>query len=169
MSAAPPWLDALHDVPAGAWLAIAAVLLLQRVVRRLGMWAYAAFALPGTAAHELAHYLAALLLMARPRFPSLWPRRSETGWRLGSVAFHAPWWRAGPIALAPVLLLPAGLAWIATFMPASGGVVLALHAWIAGTLLGAAVPSRADLRIAAPTLALLGVSAAAVVAWRLYA
>ncbi|GAB6194781.1 hypothetical protein [Lysobacter xanthus] len=154
-------------VPIAAWLAVAAVMAMQRVARRFGLWIYALFALPGTFAHELAHYGVALLLAARPRLPRLWPERAATGWRLGSVAFQAPWWRAGPIALAPVLLLPGALAWTIVFVATAHGAMLALHAWIAGTLLGAALPSRADLRIAMPFLAVLaGLVAVAAVAWR---
>lgn len=152
----------LQAIPPWAWLAVALVLVAQRLVARLGMWPYALFALPGTLAHEGAHWLVARLLLAQPRFPSLWPRRTAGGWRLGSVAFVAPWWRAAPIALAPVALLPVSLAWVAWFLVPADGAVAVLHAWIAGTLLNAALPSRTDLRLAAPLLALL---AAAAIGW----
>jgi hypothetical protein len=157
----------LADAPWWAWAAVVAVLALQRLARRFGLWAYAAFALPGTLAHELAHFVVALVLAADPQLPRLWPRRTERGWRLGSVAFRARWWRAGPIALAPLLLMPASLAWLAVFVADARGGWLALHAWIAGTLLSAALPSRADLRIAAPFTALVAVAIAAWAAWRL--
>ena len=157
----PAWIDRLYAslaaLPASAWAALAVVLAVQRLARRFGLWAYAAFALPGTLAHELAHFGVALVLAGDPRLPRLWPQRTERGWRLGSVAFRAPWWRAGPIALAPLLLMPASLAWLIVFVADARGMALALHAWIAGTLLSAALPSRADLRIAAPFLALAGV------------
>jgi len=161
------WQAAWQATPASAWLAVGAVVVLQRVARRFGLWAYAAFALPGTLAHELAHYAVALLLRARPQLPRLWPQRTATGWRLGSVAFRAPWWRAGPIALAPVLLLPASLAWIVLVVAGASGVWFAVHAWIAGTLLGAALPSRADLRIALPALSLLAAVAVPLAIWHL--
>jgi hypothetical protein len=153
----------LVAVPWWAWLAVASVLTLQRVSRRFGLWAYAAFALPGTVAHELAHFVVALVLAGEPRLPRLWPQRTEHGWRLGSVAFRAPWWRAGPIALAPLLLMPASLAWVLAFVVEARGGWIALQAWIAGTLLSASLPSRADLRIAAPFIALLAVAAVALV------
>ncbi|GAB1596880.1 hypothetical protein [Lysobacter claricitrinus] len=161
--------DTLATVPVGAWCAVAAVLVLQRFARRLGLWLYAAFALPGTLAHELAHYVVALALGAQPRLPRLWPERTGTGWRLGAVAFRATWWRAGPIALAPLLLLPGALAWVVMFLADARGVAIALHAWVAGTLLGAALPSRADLRIAAPTLAVIAFVTIVAVAVRLLA
>lgn len=161
------FLQLLRDVPLRAWLAVAAVMLGQRVLRRFGLWAYALFALPGTLAHELSHYFVAALLRARPRLPRLWPERTERGWRLGSVAFQAPWWRAGLIALAPLLLLPAALAWLLLLVAPAHGVVLALHAWVAGTMLDASLPSRTDLRIALPTLAVLAALASALLAWRM--
>ena len=70
-----------------------------RVSRHAGMWIYALIALPGTLAHELAHFIVAWVLFAHPRFPSLVPIRMESGgWRLGSVAFRAGYVRAMPIA-----------------------------------------------------------------------
>ncbi|GAB2508486.1 hypothetical protein [Lysobacter humi (ex Lee et al. 2017)] len=149
----------LADIPLPALLAVAAVLVLQRVVARAGMWAYALFALPGTAAHELAHYAVAFVLGARPQRPRLWPEPTAHGWRLGAVAFVPRWWRTGAIALAPLLLLPASIAWLAAFAPGADGALLALHAWVAGTLLNASLPSRADLRLAAPTLGVLALAA----------
>ncbi|MGY3266879.1 hypothetical protein [Lysobacter sp. HA35] len=164
----PTLQDSLASVPLTAWCAVAAVIVLQRFARRFGLWLYAAFALPGTIAHELAHYVVALLLGAHPQLPRLWPERTATGWRLGAVVFRATWWRAGPIALAPLLLVPAALVWIIVFLTDAHGVWIALHAWIAGTLLTAATPSRADLRIAAPTLGLLAFLAIAAVAVHLF-
>lgn len=162
-------LQLIGDVPLRAWLVVVAVMLAQRVLRRFGLWAYAAFALPGTLAHEMSHYVVALLLRARPRLPRLWPQRTERGWRLGSVAFQAPWWRAGPIALAPLLLLPAALAWVVMLVAPAQGVLLALHAWVAGTMLDASLPSRTDLRIALPTLAVLAALMIAALGWQMLA
>ena len=53
--------------------------------------------------------LVALLLFAKPQFPSLIPQRMEHGWRLGSVAFRAGWLRSLPIFLATEIVL---LFWI---------------------------------------------------------
>jgi hypothetical protein len=145
--------ETLRDVPAHAWAIVAGVLLLQRVLRRASLWIYALFVLPGTAAHEVSHWLVAALTGARPQWPRLWPARDGNRWRLGSVAFHPAWWRTAPIAMAPLLLLPLAAIWIVHFMAAAGGTALVLHGWIAGTLLGAALPSPADLKLAAPALA----------------
>lgn len=145
-------------------LQLAAVFALLRASTRLGMWPYALLAMPGTLAHELSHYSIALVLGASPSFPSLLPERSERGWRLGSVAFRAGLLRSVPIVLAPLLLLPLALAWAATFLPAAPWPLRLLHLWLVAALLSAGLPSRADLRIALPALAIL---AAAVVAWLL--
>ena len=140
--------------PTDIALALLALLLIQ-ASSRLGMWSYALVALPGTLAHELAHYLVAALLLAKPSFPSLRPQRTLHGWRLGSVAFRAGPLRSVPIALAPLLLAPLAWAWAVTFMAPAGWPLVAVHAWIVGALLAACLPSRADLQIAFPALAVL--------------
>lgn len=149
-------------------LCVALAFLAIRLSARLGMWPYAVLALPGTVAHELAHYLVAVLLRARPSFPSLLPQRSERGWRLGSVAFHAGKWRAVPIALAPLLLFPLAFWWASGWLAGAQGLLLALHAWVVAALLSASLPSRTDLRIAMPGLLLIAAMAVlvALVIWR---
>jgi hypothetical protein len=84
-------------------LCIVAGMSLIHVCRYAGMWIYAIIALPGTFAHELAHFAVAFVLGAQPSFPSLIPTRTQRGWRLGSVAFRVGHLRALPIALAPLL------------------------------------------------------------------
>lgn len=148
--------------PTDIALALLALLLI-RASSRFGMWVYAVVALPGTLAHELAHYLVALLLLAKPSFPSLVPQRTLHGWRLGSVAFHAGRLRSVPIALAPLLLAPLALAWANEFMVPAGWPMVALQAWIVGALLSACLPSRADVRIAFPALVVL--IGLALIAW----
>ncbi len=136
---------------------VAGALLLIRLSSHLGMWTYALVALPGTLAHELAHYLVALALGAKPSFPSLVPQRTPFGWRLGSVAFRAGPVRSLPIALAPLLLLPLAGWWLLTLMARSTWPCLAVHAWIVGALVSASLPSSADFRIAFPALAVIAV------------
>lgn len=138
-------------------------MVLQRAAMRLGIWFYALVALPGTLAHELAHYVVALLLRAQPKFPRLWPERVGNRWRLGSVSFIAPWWRAMPIAIAiaPIALLPLSLWWASTLTSSAAGIAFGLHAWIAASLAAASVPSRADLRLALPALAAMAIAGGA--------
>ena len=156
------WMTAQWQLlsPADLWL-VAGSLLLLRASSRLGMWPYALLAMPGTLAHELAHYLVALVLLAKPSFPSLIPQRTLHGWRLGSVTFRAGVVRALPIALAPFALLPLALWWGATWMAPSAGALTFVHAWIVAALVSASLPSSADFKIALPALAVLAVAALA--------
>ena len=158
------WISAQLHALSSMDLAFAlGALLLIRASSRLGMWAYALVALPGTLAHELAHFLVALLLGAQPSFPSLVPQRSAHGWRLGSVAFRAGPLRSVPIALAPFALAPLALWWAAHFLPGAGWPGYGVHAWVVGALLSACLPSSADFKIAIP--ALLVLAAIAALAW----
>lgn len=71
------------------------------------------FYLAGTVCHELAHYCAGLLTMARPTSFSVMPRRTGREWTLGSVEFaNLRWYNAAPTALAPfsILALPLSVA-----------------------------------------------------------
>jgi len=140
---------------------ILVVLAIIRLSRHAGMWIYALVALPGTLAHELAHFIVAFVLGAHPRFPSLIPIRMEQGgWRLGSVAFRADYARAMPIAMAPLALAPLALWWAGTFLHAASWPLYGLHVWLVAAMLTASVPSPADFRLALPALIALTVAAA---------
>lgn len=154
-------------IPAAAWIhsqwqattmaaiaAVAVMLVSQRATARMGMWPYALFSLPGTLAHELAHFITAALLLARPRFPQVWPVRTGDGWRLGSVTFSAGMLRAVPIAMAPLALLPISLYWSSEWVSSSTGWQFWAHAWAAATILNGSLPSRADFKLALPALLL---------------
>lgn len=143
--------------------AVLVTMLLIRMCRHAGMWIYALIALPGTFAHELAHYIVAWVLAARPSFPSLVPVRSARGWRLGSVAFRVGRLRAMPIALAPLVLAPLALWWAAALLHPASWPLYGLHVWIVAALLSASLPSATDLKLALPALAILVV--AGVIAW----
>ncbi len=146
--------------PTDLWL-VAGSLLLLRASSRLGMWPYALLAMPGTLAHELAHYLVALALLAKPSFPSLVPQHTLHGWRLGSVTFRAGLVRALPIALAPFALMPLALWWAVTLMAPAAGAMYFVHAWIVAALVSASLPSSADFKIALPALAVIAIAALA--------
>lgn len=144
------------------WAILTTILLIERVSPRLGMWPYAMITLPGTLAHELSHYVTALLLRAQPGFPNLVPQRYEDGWRMGSVTFRADLLRALPIALAPVALAPLSLWYAAHFLPHAPPLLYAPHAWVAATMLAASLPSRADWRLAIPALSIFGIAMAVI-------
>jgi hypothetical protein len=112
------------------------------------LWVWFAV-LPGVAAHELAHWVVALVLGARPSPPSIVPQRLGPGvWALGHVNIQtARWWNAAPIALAPLSLVPLAV-WLCQPWPASGALAIVLRIYIAGCLLASCTPSRADLQVA---------------------
>lgn len=134
---------------------IGAVMVVTTATHRLGMWPYSLVAFPGTVAHELGHYLCAMLCFARPNFPSLIPVREGRGWTLGSVEFVPTIVNVIPIALAPLLLLPVGMWYAVDVMSAASGWWYLAHGWIVGTLFLACLPSRTDWAVAAPALLLL--------------
>jgi hypothetical protein len=133
-------------------LLIATVLVFNLVVPRLGMWPYSLFALPGTVMHEGSHWVVSYILGAKPSFPSLIPKRDGDAWRLGSVQAASNLITSIPIALAPFMLLPIGLWYAASIMSAGTGWWYLAHAWIAGTILIAGMPSRQDWSVAMPAI-----------------
>jgi hypothetical protein len=148
---------------------IVAAMLIIRVSRYAGMWIYALLALPGTFAHELAHFAVALVLGAQPSFPSMIPVRTERGWRLGSVAFRVGYARALPIALAPLLLAPLALWWAVWFLHPASWPLYGLHAWIVAALLTASLPSTTDLKLALPALSvIIAIVAIALIVWTVW-
>jgi len=143
--------------------AVLAAMVFIRASRYAGMWIYALIALPGTFAHELAHYIVAWILAAQPSFPSLVPVRAAGGWRLGSVAFRVGRLRAMPIALAPLILAPLALWWAAVLLHPASWPLYGLHVWIVAALLTASLPSTTDVKLALPALAVL--IAIGLIAW----
>lgn len=128
----------------GWWLAL-------QWLRRL-TWGFAVVALAGTALHELMHFLVGVLLRARPVSFSLIPKRNETGWTLGSVAFEAlGLWNAAPVALAPLLLMPLAVLGVGRGLPA----LLTAEQWlpwlcagyVAAAGLQASLPSATDWKL----------------------
>ena len=169
-------MQSLPVAPLGAWLqdlvlalspidvlCVLGAMSIIHVSRYAGMWIYALTALPGTLAHELAHYVVALVLGARPMFPSLLPVRTPRGWQLGSVQFRVGHARALPIAMAPLLLAPLALWWASALLHPALIPMYFLHVWIVSALVTASLPSTMDFKIALPALgviALLAVIAA---------
>ena len=93
-------------------------------------WVYAFSLWPGTVAHELLHFIAGLLMGAKPVALSVIPKRKpEGGWVLGSVMFaRLRWWNSVPVGLAPLALVPAGAwaLWVSASMPLVSGSGAAL-------------------------------------------
>jgi hypothetical protein len=161
------WLQnaALALSPVDVFCVLGAMLIIH-VCRYAGMWIYALTALPGTVAHELAHFVVAFVLGAQPAFPSLIPVRTQRGWRLGSVAFRVGHARALPIAMAPLLLAPLAFWWAAALLHRAVPPLYFLHIWIVAALLSASLPSRTDFKLALPAFVVLALLVAtATVAW----
>ena len=139
---------------AGFMPSVALVLIFYALLRvaRNSMWRIALLSLPGTIAHELTHFVVGLLLLAKPRGFSIWPRAEGSTWRLGAVSFGNIGLLNGAfVALAPLLLLP--IAWLCV-----AHVLLPLWNdgrwgwWLLGgyltaTVLFAALPSFQDIKL----------------------
>ena len=153
-----PYLHLVGFLPSAALTALC-YLVLRRA--RASMWRVALLALPGTIAHELAHFVVGFLLLAKPSGFSVWPRRAGRHWLLGSVDFHAiGLLNAAFVALAPLLLLP--LAWLCL-------VRLAVPCWVShqwgwwlaaayltATMVFAALPSLQDIKLGSRSLLFYG-------------
>lgn len=123
--------------------------------------------LPATLVHELAHWLVAFLLGARPSFPSVVPRKEDNGsWSLGSVKFRPGMLTAGVVALAPLLLLAPLAIWGLWFLaPGSVGTELA-RGLVFGFVAWGSIPSSTDWEISlrypvGTTVALLALASVA--------
>lgn len=142
---------------------VTAIVVMGMLAARLGILTYCLFTMPGTLAHESAHYIVALLLRARPSFPRVIPKRAEDGgWLLGSVQFAGTALNKAPIALAPLMLIPASILYIGFYMHKAHGWPYMAHAWVAGTMLTASMPSRQDWKLAAPAIMVVLLIAAAI-------
>lgn len=123
-------------------------------------WTFSLLSFPGTLAHELSHYFVGVMLLAKPTQIEMLPKKLPNGmWQLGSVKFlNLNLWNSTPVALAPLLLWPAGLILCAHWIPQrvlSGewdlvtlGAYLAAQCWSGGW------PSREDWQLAMPSLIL---------------
>ncbi len=150
-------------MPALPALAITGLWLVLLWRWRYSGYGIAVLSLPGTVLHEFMHYLVGALLRAEPVSVSLWPRREGNYWVLGSVGFaRLRLWNAAFVALAPLLLLPAGYglillveaAWLAEHYLIGGCL-----GYLAACALFACAPSVTDLKVGGPSIALYGLAA----------
>jgi hypothetical protein len=146
---------------AGFVPSVALVLIFYAFLRGLrnSMWRIALLSLPGTIAHELAHFVVGAVLLAKPRGVSIWPRVQGHSWRLGSVSFGNIGLLNGAfVALAPLLLLPiAWLCLVQVLLPlwkdSQWGWWL-LAGYLTATALFAALPSFQDIKLGGRSLLL---------------
>lgn len=106
--------------------------------------------LPSTILHELAHYLVALVLGAKPSGFSLMPKKMGTNtWQLGAVHFIPGTLSSGIIALAPFWVLFPCSYWILKLREPSTDLSLEITAGLVGAImLWGSIPSSTDLEIA---------------------
>ncbi len=113
------------------------------------------YKLPYTILHEISHLVVGFLTGGHPSGFSILPRREVSGdgavWRLGAVTLKNPGCLSCfPAGLAPLLYIPAAYAvyrnWPDWFPPTPGRII-GMYLTI-GIMLGSAVPSGADVRVA---------------------
>ncbi len=135
---------------------------------RSSLWGLAVIALPGTFAHELAHFIIGFILGAKPSGFSLLPQRRAKGWRLGAVTFRRVGVLNGAfIAMAPLALLPLGwLCLIHLSVPAwdsAHWLGWFVAAYLSATLFYACMPSLTDIKLGGRSLVVY--AAVLVVGW----
>ncbi|MDD5056543.1 MAG: hypothetical protein PHQ60_02120 [Sideroxydans sp.] len=138
------------------------IMIANTLISRFGMWPYSLVTFPGTLTHELAHYFMALVFFASPSLPDIIPKRNGSSWTMGAVTFVPTLINSVPIALAPLLLMPASWLFAERVMHPAHGWNYLIYGWIAGNMLYACLPSRQDWRVAMPTLSIV------MVVWILY-
>lgn len=128
---------------------------------RTSMFALAFLALPGTAAHEFAHYLVGRILQARPVNFSITPRKNGNSWILGSVSFtHISVFNGAFVAMAPLLLFP--IAWflliyaVVPLFNADKFVYWFIVAYVTSNFLFGCVPSSQDFKVGGPSIKMYG-------------
>lgn len=150
----------LSGVLVAAWLG------LMFALRRSG-YLIALISLAATMLHEACHLLVGLLLNAKPRSVTLFPRREGRRWVLGAVAFaNLNLWNSAFVALAPLAMLPLGLwafqAWMVPALAAGAYDAWCLAGYVVACCLFGCLPSGADLRIGAVSAVLYALAAAAI-------
>jgi len=127
---------------------------------RYSGWRTAMIALPGTALHEMSHWLVGVFLLAKPISASIWPRRQANQWILGSVRFaNLNIINSAPVAFAPLLLL--AIAWLCVIYMRQllehgcYGTWFALS-YISACCLFSCVPSTTDIRVGALSAMMYG-------------
>ena len=107
--------------------------------------------MPGTILHESMHFFVGLLLNAKPCNFTLFPRKNEHGYVMGSVGFtNIRFYNAVPASMAPLLLLPIGFYLNRYFLPAMNPTFTnyVLYVLMQTIIIENALPSSADFKVA---------------------
>ena len=131
---------------------IVGVCVLLMLMLRRHILVFSLVALPGTLLHEVSHVVMGLLSFGRPTGISLIPRRSVSGYVLGSARFaNVRWYNGCFIGLSPLFMLAAAawlLGWRITSQPAFHVEELLWVYFIASLAYGG-IPSWQDIKVAA--------------------
>ena len=107
--------------------------------------------MPGTILHETMHFLVGLILNAKPRNFTIFPRRVENGYVMGSVGFtNITFYNAVPSSMAPLLLLPIGFYLNRYFLPSMNPTFTnyILYVLMQTIIIENAMPSSSDFKVA---------------------
>lgn len=107
--------------------------------------------MPGTILHETMHFLVGLVLNAKPCNFTIFPRRGENGYVMGSVGFtNITFYNAIPSSMAPLLLLPMGFYLNRYFLPNMDPTLInyVLYVLLQTIIIENAMPSSADFKVA---------------------
>ena len=107
--------------------------------------------MPGTILHEAMHFIVGLLLNAKPCNFTLFPRRNENGYVMGSVGFtNITFYNAIPSSMAPLMLLPIGFYLNRYFLPNMTPTFTnyVLYVLLQTIIIENALPSSADFKVA---------------------
>ena len=107
--------------------------------------------MPGTILHEAMHFIVGLLLNAKPCNFTLFPRRNENGYVMGSVGFtNITFYNAIPSSMAPLMLLPIGFYVNRYFLPNMTPTFTnyVLYVLLQTIIIENALPSSADFKVA---------------------
>ena len=107
--------------------------------------------MPGTILHEAMHFIVGLLLNAKPCNFTLFPRRNENGYVMGSVGFtNITFYNAIPSSMAPLMLLPIGFYLNRYFLPNMTPTCTnyVLYVLLQTIIIENALPSSADFKVA---------------------
>jgi hypothetical protein len=139
----------LDDISAFNLIALFVMLLLFFILKRFTyIYFYLLLLLPGTFMHEILHYLVSLLTLGRPISFSVWPKKVNDYYVLGSVTSqNVRWYNAALISLAPLLLYPT--AWyLLLLLPNYSNLYYGPLLYLIATLVNAGTPSRTDWLVA---------------------
>jgi hypothetical protein len=121
---------------------------------RYSKWQVAFISFPGTVMHEALHGLMGLVLFAKPRSFSIFPKRQGDTWVLGSVGFaNLNIWNAAPVAFAPFLMLGIGWLlykhWVLPTFQIGNYLIWVVSGYVTACSLFSCMPSATDFEIGA--------------------